>query len=110
MNRKLGPTKSPYEVKEEQLFLLLEGIEQHIEEYKKIIERKDRQLVETKKKLQGAKSSLQKLTRENKQLKEYITAIKQQQQQQQQKQPYWQTNFQGNDSNKATQNQKNIKR
>ena len=95
MNRKLGPTKSPYQMKEEQLFFLLESIEQHIEEYKKIIERKDRQLVETKKNLQGAKSSLQKLTRENKQLKEYITAIKQQQQQQQQKQPYWQTNFQG---------------
>ena len=35
-------------MKEEQLLFLLEGIEQHIEEYQKIIERKDRQLVETK--------------------------------------------------------------
>ena len=77
MNRKLKPTKSPYQMKEEKLIFLLEGIEKNTEEYKKIIETKDRQLVETKKSYREQKVSFQKLTKENKQLKEYITAIKQ---------------------------------
>ena len=44
-------------------------MEKNAEEYKKIIESKDRQLVEIKKILQGAKNSYQPLTKENKQLK-----------------------------------------
>lgn len=79
MNRKLRLTKSLYQINEEQISFLLEDIEKNIEEYKKIIEAKDRQLLETKKILQGAERSYQKLTKGNKQLKEYIALIKQQQ-------------------------------
>ena len=79
MNRKLRLTKSLYQINEEQISFLLEDIEKNIEEYKKIIEAKDRQLLETKKKLQAAERSYQKLTKGNKQLKEYIALIKQQQ-------------------------------
>lgn len=79
MNRKLRLTKSLYQINEEQISFLLEDIEKNIEEYKKIIEAKDRQLLETKKFLQGAERSYQKLTKGNKQLKEYIALIKQQQ-------------------------------
>ena len=49
MNRKLRLTKSLYQINEEQISFLLEDIEKNIEEYKKIIEAKDRQLLETKK-------------------------------------------------------------
>ena len=82
MNRKLRSTKFSYQIKEEQMSFLLEHIERNIEEYKKIIETKDKQLTETKKILQGAKNSYQGLTKENKQLRQYIANIKQQEQQQ----------------------------
>ena len=61
-------------------------MEKNAEEYKKIIESKDRQLVEIKKILQGAKNSYQPLTKENKQLKQYIAKILQQQLQAQKEQ------------------------
>ena len=38
MNRKLRPTKSTYQIKEEQVNFLLEDIEKNLEEYKKAIE------------------------------------------------------------------------
>ena len=47
MNRNLKPTKSSYQIKEEQINFL--------EEYKKATELKDKQLAEAKKVLQGAK-------------------------------------------------------
>ena len=84
MNRKLKPTKSAQQIKEEQISFLLEDIEKDIAKYKKIIETKNRQLAKVKERLQGAKNSYQDLEKENKQLKQYITNIKQQQQQQQQ--------------------------
>ena len=91
MNRKLRPTKSPYQIKEEQVNFLLEDIEKNLEEYKKAVALRDNQLAETKKILKGAKNSYDLLGKENKQLKEYIFNIKQkfkryQQQQQQQQQ------------------------
>ena len=91
MNRKLRPTKSPYQIKEEQVNFLLEDIEKNLEEYKKAVALRDNQLPETKKILKGAKNSYDLLGKENKQLKEYIFNIKQkfkryQQQQQQQQQ------------------------
>ena len=61
---------------------LLEHIERNIEEYKKIIETKDKQLAETKKYCRGQKNSYQGLPKENKQLRQYIANIKQQEQQQ----------------------------
>ena len=86
MNRKLKPTKSAQQIKEEQISFLLEDIEKDIAKYKKIIEPKNRQLTKVKQRLQGAKNSYQDLEKENKQLKQYIMNIKQQQQQQQQQQ------------------------
>ena len=35
MNRKLRPTKSPYQLKDKQVNFLLEDIEKNLEEYKK---------------------------------------------------------------------------
>ena len=84
MNRKLKPTKSAQQIKEEQISFLLEDIEKDIAKSKKIIKTKNRQLAKVKERLQGAKNSYQDLEKENKQLKQYITNIKQQQQQQQQ--------------------------
>ena len=55
MNRKLRPTKSSYQIKEEQINFLLEDVEKSSEEYKKAIESKDKQLAEAKKVLQGAR-------------------------------------------------------
>ena len=86
MNRKLKPTKSAQQIKEEQISFLLEDIEKDIAKYKKIIETKNRQLAKVKQRLQGAKNSYQDLEKESKQLKQYIANIKQQQQQQQQQQ------------------------
>ena len=92
MNRNLRPTKSPYQLKDEQVNFLLKDIEKNSEEYKKIVETKGKQLAEVKKIQQGAKNSCEALTKENKQLKKYIVKIKQQykQQQQQQQQQYFQ--------------------
>ena len=49
MNRKLRPVKSFYPTKGEQVNFLLEDIEKNLEEYEKIIESKERQLVKIKK-------------------------------------------------------------
>ena len=49
MNRKLRPTKSPYQIKEEQVNFLLEDIEKNLEEYKTAVELRDNQLAEAKK-------------------------------------------------------------
>ena len=90
MNRKLRPTKSPYQLKDKRVHFLLEDIEKN-RGIQKIVETKDKQLAEVKKILQGAKNSYEALGNENKQLKEYIVKIKQQyKQQQQQEQQYFQ--------------------
>ena len=57
MNRKLIPTRSTQQIKEEQINFLLEDVEKNLEEYKKLIEIKDKQLSDIKKILQGAKKS-----------------------------------------------------
>ena len=46
MNRKLRPTKSTQQIKEEQINFLLEDLQKNLEEYKKAIEIKDKQLSE----------------------------------------------------------------
>ena len=76
MNRKLRPARSPYQLKDEQMNFLLEDIEKNLEEYKKIVETKNKQLAEVKRILQGAKNSYKDLTKENKQFKECIVKIK----------------------------------
>ena len=91
MNRKLKPTKSAQQIKKEQISSLVEYIERDIAEYKIIIKTKDKQLIEIKKILQGAINSYQDLTKENKQLRQYIANIRQQKQQQQQQQQNFRT-------------------
>ena len=54
MDRKLRPTRSTQQIKEEQINFLLADIEKHLEEYKKAIE----QLSDIKKVLQGAKKAM----------------------------------------------------
>ena len=76
MNRKLRPTNSALKIKDKEIGLMLEEIEQDIEQLKKIIDSKNKQLVDLKNILKLAKSSYQELTKENKQLKQYVTNIK----------------------------------
>ena len=77
MNRKLRPTKSAYQSKEEQINFLLDHIERNLEEYKRAIEIRDRQLPDTKKILKNAKIRFDSTAKENKQLKEYIARFNQ---------------------------------
>ena len=65
MNRKLRPTKSPQQIKEEQVNFLLEDIEKNLEEYKTAIELRDKQLADTKRILKAAKVSYDNLLKEN---------------------------------------------
>ena len=52
-------------------------MEQNLEEYKKAIETRDKQLADANKILRNAKTSYDSIVRENKQLKEYNANIKQ---------------------------------
>ena len=66
MNRKLRPTKSLYQLKDEQVNFLLEDIEKNLE-HKKIIETKYKQLPEAKKKdtVRGKKKTKQQQQKKN---------------------------------------------
>ena len=64
MNRKLRPTKSAYQIKEEQIKFLLDDVERNLE--KKAIEIRDRQLANAKKILKNAKISYNSFVKENK--------------------------------------------
>ena len=55
---------------------MLEDVERNLEEYKKAIKIRDRQLADAKKILKNAKISYDSVIKENKQLKEYIANIK----------------------------------
>ena len=48
MNRRLRPTKSNQQIKEEQINFLLEDVEKNLEENKKAIDIKDKQLANIK--------------------------------------------------------------
>ena len=63
-------------MKEEQINFLLEDVERNLEEYKKAIKIRDRQLADAKKILKNAKISYDSIIKENKQSKEYIANIK----------------------------------
>ena len=69
MNKRPRPLKSSYQIKEEQVNFLHEDIERNLEENKKAIEIRDKQLADAKKILKNAKTSCNSLVRENKQLK-----------------------------------------
>ena len=90
MNRRLRPTKSTQQIKEEEINFLLEDLKKKIEKYKKATELKDKQLSEIKKILQGAKKSYSTVVNENTELKKYVENIKQRfQQYQKQQQEYF---------------------
>ena len=55
---------------------MLEDVERNLEEYKKAIKIRDRQLADAKKILKNAKISYDSIIKENKQSKEYIANIK----------------------------------
>ena len=69
MNRKLRPTKSTQQIKEEQINFLPEDVEKDLEEYKKTTEFKDKQLSDIKKTLQGAKKSYNAIVNQDSELK-----------------------------------------
>ena len=85
----------------------MEDIEKKLEEYKKAIELRDKQLAEAKKILKGAKYSYDSLLKENKQFKEYIANIKERFKQYQQQQN---NNFYGIGNIFKGHNQKLIKK
>ena len=90
MSRRIISTKSSQQIKEEQINILLEEVEKNLDEYKKALELKDKQLSDAKNILQNAKVSYNKVIRENQELKKYIENIevRYQQHQQQQQQKY----------------------
>ena len=91
MNRKLRLSRSTQQIKEETINFLLEDVEKSLEEYKKAIEIKGKQLSDIKKLLQVAKKSYDSVVKENSDLKQYIEKLKQryQQHQKQQQQEYF---------------------
>ena len=81
MNGKLRPTKSTQQIKEEQINFLPEDVEKNLEEYKKAIKIKEKQLTGIKNILQGAKKSYDSVVKENTGLKKCIENIEQRYQQ-----------------------------
>ena len=82
--RKFNRTKQ--QIKEQQINFLLENAEKNLEEYKKTLDLKEKQLSDAKKNLVSAKNSYDKTVAANKELKIYIQNIKQRFQQYQQQQ------------------------
>ena len=60
---------------------MLGDLEKNLEQYKKSLENKEKQLAEAKRILLSAKKSFDKLNQENRDLKDYIAQIKNQFQQ-----------------------------
>ena len=60
MSRRIRPTKSSQEIKEEQINFLLEDVEKNLEQYKKALDLKEKQLSDAKKILLSAKKSYNK--------------------------------------------------
>ena len=91
MKRRPRPTQSNQQIKEEQINLLVEDSEKNLEEYKKAIESRDKQLFNIKKNLQGAIESYDSVIKESTERKQCIENIKQryQQYQKQQQQEYF---------------------
>ena len=71
MNRKVRPTKSAQQIRDEQIALMLGEIENDIEKFKIALSNKDKQLVGLGKLLKAKKNEYQKLVKENKQLREF---------------------------------------
>ena len=81
MNRKLRPSRSTQQVKEEKISFLLEEVKKKLEKHKRATKLKDKQLSDNKKILQGAKENYDSVVNKNTELKKYIENIKQRYQQ-----------------------------
>ena len=66
------PNRTSQQIKEEQINFLLEDIEKNLEEHKKVVDLKEKQLPDAKKILVSAKNSYDKTVAKNKELKAYI--------------------------------------
>ena len=89
MSKRSQLGKTIQQIKEEQINFLLEDVEKHLEEYKRALELKEKQLSDVKNILISVKKCYDKTVAENKELKMYIENTKQrfsQYQQQQQAQ------------------------
>ena len=75
MNRRTK-SKTSQKIKGEQINILLEEVEKNLDEYKKALELRDKQLSDAKKVLLSAKKSYDKTVAENKELRAYIDTIK----------------------------------
>ena len=72
MSKTVRPNKTAQQIKEEQINFLLEDIEKKLEEYKKALDLRGKQLLDAKKILSSAKKSYDKTVAENKELRIYI--------------------------------------
>ena len=81
MNRKLRPSRSTQQVKEEKISFLLEEVKKNLEKHKRATKLKDKQLSDNKKILQGPKENYDSIVNKNTELKKYIENIKQRYQQ-----------------------------
>ena len=59
MSRRLRSNKSSQQIKEEQIHFLLKEVEENLDEYKKVLELKDKQLSDVKKNTTKPKNKLQ---------------------------------------------------
>ena len=75
MNRRTK-SKTSQKIKGEQINILLEEVEKNLDEYKKALELRDKQLSDAKKVLLSAKKCYDKTVAENKELRAYIDTIK----------------------------------
>ena len=78
--------RNQQKIKDKQINFLLGDLEKNLEQYKDLLENKERQLEEGKKILIAAKQSFDKVSQENWDLKTYIEQIKSNFQQQNQRQ------------------------
>ena len=81
MNRKLRPSRSTQQVKQEKISFLLEEVKKNLEKHKRATKLKDKQLSDNKKILQGPKENYDSVVNKNTELKKYIENIKQRYQQ-----------------------------
>ena len=72
MSKRSQLGKTIQQIKEEQINFLLEDVEKHLEEYKRALELKEKQLSDVKNILISAKKCYDKTVAENKELKMYI--------------------------------------
>ena len=75
MNRRTK-SKTSQKIKGEQINILLEEVEKNLDEYKKALELRDKQLSDAKNVLLSAKKSYDKTVAGNKELRAYIDTIK----------------------------------